>query len=59
MKLSNLNNPTPAKWGKIGTALVSVSAFISASAFASAHDILGYIAIGFGVVGTFLVNIQD
>ena len=59
IKPSNLNNPTSAKMAKIGTALISVSSFISASAFATSHEVLGFIAIGVGVAGTFIVNMAD
>lgn len=52
----NLQAPTPAKWVKIGLTLLAVSAFISTSAFAADKDVLGYIALSFGVVGTILSN---
>ena len=58
-KVSNLNKPTQAKMVKLGVSLVAVSGFISASAFATAHDVIGYIGIGCGIVGTFIVNIID
>jgi len=52
----NLQAPTPAKWVKIGLSLLAVSAFVSASAFGNGKDIIGYIALAFGVLGTFLSN---
>jgi hypothetical protein len=57
IKLRHLQAPTPAKWVKIGIALLSVSTFISASAFAADKDIIGYVSLGLGVIGTFISNL--
>jgi hypothetical protein len=54
ISVKNIHKPTPAKWSKFGLACVASSAFISASAFASQHEIIGYIGLGIGFVGTFI-----
>ena len=59
IKLSNRHKPTSAKLAKLGTSLVAVSSFISLSAFATGNEIVGYISICLGSLGTFIVNIID
>ena len=57
ISVKNIQKPTPAKWSKFGLACVASSAFVSASAFASQHQTIGYIGLGFGFVGTFISNL--
>jgi hypothetical protein len=55
MKLSNLNKPTEAKWVKIGTALISVSGFIATYALTQNNATVGFLGLGFGGIGTFII----
>lgn len=55
--MKNYYKPTPAKWRKIGDALLAASTMITASAIATAHPYLALIALGIGVVGKFLTNL--
>ena len=54
MNLKNVNKPTPAKWSKFGLACVSVATFISGYGLTTGKDLVGYIGLGIGVVGTFV-----
>lgn len=56
-KLNNLNKSTPAKWAKLGSAFVAVSAMIAGYGLTMDDKIVGYIGLGLGVVGTFFVNL--
>lgn len=55
-KFKNLKKSTPAKFVKIGVALVSVSAFIAGYGLTQGNEIVGYIGLGLGVIGTLFVN---
>jgi hypothetical protein len=59
MKVSNLNKPTPAKWAKIGLALLSVSTFIAGYGVTANNDIVAYTGLAFGIIGTFLTNLFE
>jgi len=53
---SNYGAPTPAKWRKLGDALLSVSAFITAYGISEDAHMISYVALGIGVAGKFLTN---
>jgi len=57
MKLSNVNKSTPAKWAKLGMAILSVSSFITGYGITAGNDTVGYIGLGCGIAGTFLTNL--
>lgn len=57
MKLSNYNKPTPAKMAKLGMAILSVSTFIAGYGITKDNDIVSFIGLGCGVVGTFITNL--
>jgi len=59
IKLKNLNKPTSAKMSKLGIALVSISAFISGYGVTSGKEVVGYVGLCMGIVGTFLVNMYN
>lgn len=59
MKLSNINKPTAPKWGKIGAALVSVSAFIATYGLTTNNQIVGFVGLSIGVIGTFITQMLD
>lgn len=59
MKLSNINKPTSPRLGKIGAALVSVSAFIAGYGLTSGNQIVGFIGLGIGVIGTLVTQIAE
>lgn len=54
LSFKNVNLPTSAKWSKIGIICVSVSAFIASYALTSNNQIIGFIGLGFGVLGTII-----
>ncbi len=58
MKFSHRSymQPTPRNLRKLGDATLSVAAFIVATAIAKDLEVLGYISLGFGVMGKFLTN---
>jgi hypothetical protein len=56
MKLKNYYNPTPAKWRKLGDALLGVSTFITGLAIYEDVKWVALIALFTGVVGKFLSN---
>lgn len=55
--MKNLNKPTPAKWAKLGMAFLSVSSFISGYGVAVNNDIVAYIGLATGILGTFITNL--
>jgi hypothetical protein len=57
VKFSNLDLPTPAKWSKLGLAIQSVSTFIAGYGLTSGNEVVGYIGLGCGILGTFLVTL--
>ena len=57
ISIKNIQQPTPAKWSNLGVALSATSSFIAASAFATQHELIGYIGIGLGVVGIFITTL--
>jgi hypothetical protein len=57
MKLNNYNKPTPAKWAKLGMAILSVSTFIAGYGVTADNDIVAFIGLGCGIIGTFLTNL--
>lgn len=59
MKLSNINKPTSAKWGKIGASLVSVSAFIAGYGLTMNNQIVGFTGLAIGVIGTIITQLVD
>ena len=56
-KLKNLNRSTPAKWAKIGSALVAVSSFIAGYGIVIDEKAIAYIGLATGVFGTLFVNL--
>lgn len=59
MKLKNINEPTPAKWVKIGSTLIAVSTFVGGYGLTSANAVVGYIGLVLGVVGTALIAFKS
>jgi len=57
MKLTNLNKPTPARMAKLGMTILSVSTFIAGYGITANNDIVGYIGLACGIIGTFLTNL--
>lgn len=57
MKISNIHKPTSARMSKLGLALVSVSTFIAGYALTQDNITVGFIGLGIGIVGTFIINI--
>ena len=51
--------PTPAKWRKVGFALLSVSSFISGCGVYSDVKWVAYTGLATGVLGTFLTNLTS
>jgi hypothetical protein len=49
-------SPTPAKWKKLGDALLGVSTTITTYAIVEDHKWVALVALGLGVVGKFLTN---
>ncbi len=58
MKFSHRSymQPTPRNLRKLGDAALSIAALIVATAIAKDLEVLGYISLGFGVIGKFLTN---
>lgn len=54
--MKNYYKPTPAKWRKLGDALLAVSTMITAASIATSHSYFALIALGIGVAGKFLTN---
>lgn len=55
--LSQYKKPTPAKWRKLGDALLAVSAFVVAFTIGKEDmEWLEYTALAIGVAGKFLTN---
>jgi len=48
--------PTPRNLRKLGDALLGVCATVTAAAIAKDAEVIGYIALGFGVIGKFLTD---
>lgn len=59
MKLSNINQPTPAKWVKIGSALIAISTFIGGYSLTAQNTIVGYIGLSLGTIGTALIAFKS
>lgn len=57
MKAKNINKPTPAKWAKIGMALVAASSAIAGYGLTAGDRIIGYIGVGLSVLGSFISNL--
>jgi hypothetical protein len=56
MKLKNFYGPTPAKWRKLGDALLGVSTTITGYSLYADLKWVAAIALGLGVLGKFLTN---
>lgn len=55
-KLNNYYKPTPAKWRKIGDALLASSTFITSAAIIGNYQTLGLIFLVIGAAGKFITN---
>lgn len=59
MDINNINKPTPAKWSKIGLACVAISAFIASYGLTADNNVVGYVGLAIGVVGTLIANLTS
>jgi len=59
MKLTNINQPTSPKWVKIGTALLTCSAFIGTYSLTAQVPFVGYLGLGLGLLGTMIIAFKD
>lgn len=59
ISLKNIQNPTPAKWSKIGLSCVSVSTFIAGYGLTSGNPTIGYVGLGIGIIGTFVSTLTS
>lgn len=57
ISLNNHNQPTPAKWAKLGSALLAASAFIATYGLTQNMPIVGYIGLGCGIAGVIITNL--
>lgn len=55
-KVSSYWQPTPVVFRRLGDALLSVSALITAAAIADGTTWLAYTSLAIGVIGKFLTN---
>ena len=51
-----IKKPTPKLYLRVGNSLVSVSTFISGYAFFNNHQIIGWVGIGTGALGTLITR---
>jgi hypothetical protein len=56
MKLKNFYGPTPAKWRKLGDALLGVSTTVTGYSLYADLKWVAAVSLGLGVIGKFLTN---
>ena len=52
----HITKPTPKLYLRVGNSLLAVSTFISGYAFFNSHEILGWIGVGTGALGTLITR---